>query len=200
MRTSIVDEDDVPLPTWNSDVEADVKELLGLFDLPAFARRGQDLEHALKRMDERCWRARGLLLEMVHLRLQQWAGAVTGPDGWRGVFVGAIEPLWALSDAKPPRWAHSPAPRGRQRAIAADLVAAVLRFNRRWVQFIDDINLDPINFMIEQYNRNYVLEKECVMGSARLAARHFVPLAVVTTQSLLQDHCVLPVPELAVRK
>ena len=30
--------------TLNADIETEVKELMGLFDLPAFARRGQDLE------------------------------------------------------------------------------------------------------------------------------------------------------------
>jgi hypothetical protein len=38
-----VDETDESTPTLNSDIEADVKELMGLFDLPAFARRGQDV-------------------------------------------------------------------------------------------------------------------------------------------------------------
>ena len=51
--------------------------------------------------------------------------------------------------------------------------------------------------MIDQYNRYYVLEKECVMGSARLAARHFTPVERVTKPSLLEEHPALPVPELA---
>ncbi len=81
-------------------------------------------------------------------------------------------------------------------AIAANLVASVNRFNRRWLQFVAAAKLEPINFMIEQYNRNYVLEKECVMGSARLAARYFTPVEPVTIESLLKDHPVLEVPEL----
>jgi hypothetical protein len=50
--------------------------------------------------------------------------------------------------------------------------------------------------MIDQYNRYYVLEKECVLGSSRLAARHFVPKARLTAEALLAAHPVLPVPEL----
>ena len=68
-------------PTLNADIETEVKELLGLFDLPAFARRGQDLE-----IDPQA-PARALpavapgMLDMVHLRLRQWSRAVNGPDG-----------------------------------------------------------------------------------------------------------------------
>jgi hypothetical protein len=191
-----VDNDDGSMPTLSSDVEADVKELLGLFDLPAFARRGQELEHSLKRLNERCRNRRSEMLEMVRLRLKQWSRAVTGPNGWAGVFARSIEPLWHQSAALAPSWAEVPAPRGRTAAIAADLVTSVVRFNRRWHKFVASAKLEPINFLIEQYNRNYVLEKECVMGSARLAARHFVPVAPVTALSLFNDHPLLEVPEL----
>jgi hypothetical protein len=196
VRNAIVDDDDGSMPTLSSDVEAEVKELMGLFDLPAFARRGQELEHGLKRLHERCRHRRFEMLEMVRLRLKQWSGAVTGPGEWAGVFVRSIEPLWPQTEAEAPCWAQVPAPRGRTAGIAADLVASIARFNRRWLQFVRAANLEPINFMIEQYNHNYVLEKECVMGSARLAARHFTPVAPVTIESLLKDHPVLEVPEL----
>ena len=49
--------------------------------------------------------------------------------------------------------------------------------------------------MIDHYNRYYVLEKECVMGSGRLAARFFTPIPLLTPAQLLQDHPLLPVPE-----
>jgi hypothetical protein len=50
--------------------------------------------------------------------------------------------------------------------------------------------------VIEHYNRYYVLEKECVMGSARLAARFFTPIPSLTVDRLLRDHPLLPVPRL----
>jgi hypothetical protein len=184
----------------NSEIETDVKELMGLFDLPAFARRGQDLEATLRRLHLRCRAARGQLLEMVHLRLRQWSRAAVGPDSWPGVFTSPIESLWALSDAEPPQWGPKDAPFKRKQAIARDLVAAVERFNRRWIQVIDRTNLEPTNFVIDQYNRYYVLEKECVMGSARLAARHFAPVAPLTRAMLLAEHRTLPVPGLAGRR
>ena len=182
----------------NADIETEVKEMMGLFDLPAFARRGQDLEITLRRLHERCHKARLPLLDMVQLRLRQWSRAVTGPDAWPAIFARSIEPLWPLAAAEPPNWAEFPAPIRRQRIIASDLIAAVLRFNRRWQQFVEQLNLEPVNIVIDGYNRYYVLEKECVMGSARLAARHFQHVPLLTTATLFSDHPPLPVPELCV--
>jgi len=191
-----VDDADKSSPTWSSDVETEVKELMGLFDLPAFARRGQDLDCSLRRLHNRCRAARRPLLDMVRVRLRQWSSAVIGPESWALVFTRSIEPLWPLSEAEPPQWADAPAPIRRQRLIARDLIDSVLRFNRRWIDFLDHLNLDPTNHAIDQYNRYYVLEKECVMGSPRLAARHFTPVPTLTTQMLKGDHPTLPVPEL----
>ena len=159
--------------------------MIGLFDLPAFARRGQDLEITLRRLHDRCRQARGQLLDMVQLRLRQWSRAVTGPSLARRSSPRSIEPLWPLAQAEPPKWAESPAPIRTQRIIAGDLIAAVVRFNRRWLRFLEQLNLEPANTVIDQYNRYYVLEKECVMGSARLAARHFQPVPRLTISTLL---------------
>jgi hypothetical protein len=112
------------------------------------------------------------------------------------VLAGSIEPLWALSGAEPPRWASTAAPIRRQRVIARELIDSVARFNRRWTHFIDHLNLAPTNHIIEEYNRYYLLEKECVMGSPRLAGRHFTPARMVTTEMLRSDYPSLPVPEL----
>jgi hypothetical protein len=193
-----VDDAEAPPPAMYADIETEVKEMMGLFDLPAFARRGHDLEITLRRFHERCHKARLQLLDMVQLRLREWSRAVTGPDAWRTVFTRPIEPLWPLAEAEPPRWAEFPAPIRRQRVVASNLIAAVLRFNRRWEQFVKQLNLEPVNAVIDGYNRYYVLEKECVMASARLAARHFQHLPLLTTATLLDDHPPLPVPELRV--
>ncbi len=131
-------------PTLNADIETEVKEMMGLFDLPAFARRGQDLEITLRRLHERCRRTRGQLLDMVRLRLRQWSRAVTGPDAWSGVFAHRSSRS-GRSRGRATRVGEAPAPLRRQRVIAGDLIAAVLRFNRRWTQFLDRLNLEPTN-------------------------------------------------------
>jgi hypothetical protein len=179
-----------------TSTESEIKELLGLFDAPAFARRGKDLEYALARLHARCRRERDALLDMVRLRLRQWAGVATGPDDRGGTFAAPIAALWPLANAEPPAWAAQPAPPRRRRAVARDLVASVTRFNRRWAAILDQLNIAPVNRMIDEYNRNYVLEKECVLGSTRLAMRHFTPRDRVTRATLSREYPELPVPEL----
>lgn len=177
-------------------VDPELRELFGMFDVPAFARRGQDLEYARKRLDARLDRQRDEMLEMVRLRLRQWAAGVEGPDAWRGTFAGPLDALWAAAGAPSPRWGGGLAPR-RRRSLAHDLIGSVERFNRRWTALLEGLPLDPLNTMIEQYNRYYLLEKECVLRSSRLAARHFRPYARVTAQELAYQYPSLPMPCLA---
>ena len=191
-----MDDHEEPTPALSADIETEVKELMGLFDLPAFARRGQEVEYSQARLHERCRVLRADLLDMVRMRLRQWAGSVTGPDGWRGIFTASIEPLWILSAADEPRWSRLAAPARRQLTVARDLIAATVRFNARWTRFVDQMDLAPVNHAIDRYNRYYLIEKECVVGSARIAARHFVPIVQFDKENLLQSHPTLPVPEL----
>jgi hypothetical protein len=185
-------EDSTPLIS----VDPELNELLGLFDVPAFARRGQDLEHAIDRIHQRCRAQREGMLEMVRLRLRQWSKAADGPESWSGVFSAPIDPLWELTGSEPPRWADRPAPLRQRKAVARDLVASIERFNDRWRRFVESLNLGPANQVIDQYNKYYVLEKECVMGSARLAARHFTPIARLSPECLIEAYPTLAVPEL----
>lgn len=190
--------DDTPA-TLGGDIETEIKEMMGLFDAPSFARRGLELEEMLRRVDLRCRQARTERLEMVRLRLKQWAGVASGPDDSAAIFASPIDPLWPLSGAEPPRWVPYPAPRRRQLTVARDLIASVERFNRRWDEFLGAINLQAANTVIDHYNRFYVIEKECVMGSGRLAARFFTPVPLLTVEEIRRGHPMLPVPSLIAR-
>ncbi|AGA27556.1 hypothetical protein [Singulisphaera acidiphila] len=186
--------DDEAIPTTSGNAE--INQLIGLFDLPAFARRGQDLEYSIKRTHERCQRERNAMLDMVRVRLRQWASAVTGPESSTAVFASPIESLWPLSGAENPVWARHPAPPRRQRTIALDLISSAVRFNRRWSRFLDELGVDHLNHLIDQYNRYYLLEKECCLGSSRLAARFFIPQTPITRDTLIGEYPLLTVPEL----
>src|SRR3954451_24126744 len=187
-----IDDEDAP----QISVDPELKELLGLFDVPAFARRGQDLEHTLDRIHTRCRVQREEMLEMVRLRLRQWSRVADGPQSSSEVFASPIEPLWGLAHSEPPRWADRPAPPRQRKTVARDLIASIERFNHRWRQFLESLNIGPANQVIDQYNKYYVLEKECVMGSARLAARYFTPIERLSPESLLKIYPMLPVPDL----
>ncbi len=83
-----MDDTEESLPTLNADIETEVKEMMGLFDLPAFARRGQDLEITLQRLHDRCRKARGELLDMVQLAAPRSGRAPSpGPMPGRTVFT-----------------------------------------------------------------------------------------------------------------
>jgi hypothetical protein len=181
-------------PLGNGDLE--IKELMGLFDVPAFARRGQDMEYSLRRIHTRCRDQREEFLEMVRVRLRQWSRVAAGPGDWRQVFAEPIDSLWHHAQSEPPAWAGRLAPVRQLRTVARDLKASVERFNERWRQFLESLNLGPTNAVIDQYNKYYVFEKECVVGSARLAARYFTPVSPLTAESLLGVYPILPVPEL----
>ncbi len=188
-----MDESDEGTPLGS--VEAEIKELLGLFDVPAFARRGQDLEYGLARLRSRAARTRLDMLDMVRLRLKQWAAAASGPGDALRVFREPIDRLWPLSGAPEPRWAVRADPPRRLRSIGRDLVASVERFNRRWSKYLDEIDLSALNRQVDHYNRYYLLEKECVLGSARLAARHFEPKTYPSVEEIRAELPVLPVPQ-----
>jgi len=165
------------------------------FDVPAFVRRGQDVESILDSLEERCRRRRSSTLDMVHMRLRQWAKLATGPMDWRDVFASSIEGLWTASHAEAPAWAAARGSARGRKSAARDLTASVERFNARWLEYVDRLDLGLINRTIDHYNEYYVIEKECVLGSARLAAMHFTPILRVSTGSILGRYPTLPVPQ-----
>jgi len=79
------------------------------------------------------------------------------------------------------------APTGSAMAIRAalrDLQEALDRFNQRWRQLLAAADLTEVNRRRDEYNRYYVLEKECFVGSPRIAKLGFRPLAMVTNADL----------------
>ena len=69
----------------------------------------------------------------------------------------------------------------------------------RELRFYPSTTTDPkvlTRDQIEQYNRYYLFEKECRLGSTRLAARFYAEKPLLTRESLRDDYPPLPVPEL----
>ena len=131
-RFALDEETDETLSTLSGDIDTEIKEMMGLFDSPSFARRGLELEEMLRRVDVRCRQARTERLDMVRVRLRQWTRVAAGPGDCAAVFAAPIEPLWTLSDAEPPQWAATvgasppaarrrPRPHRRRRAVQPPL-------------------------------------------------------------------------------
>lgn len=177
--------------------EAEIKELMGLFDAPAFARRGREVEWVVQRTLELCQRRRIELLGMVHCRLRMWANLASGPGDWPLAFAEPIDHLWPLTGAEPPRWKGSRPPNARSAGKSAlGLCDSLKRFNDRWSKFVHELRAETINHQIDRFNKYYVLEKECIVGSARLASRLFVPQPRIEPGWLLQQLPPLPIPRL----
>lgn len=195
MSGSEVTPDDLTEMPGTTDPE--LRRMLGLYDMPAFARRGQDLEHALGRVRARCRSERERLAAMVLVRLRQWARVATGPGDGMDVFAEPPRALAAALGDPPLPWASLRGGDRRRRDAARALAASVARFNRAWPRFLEGLELRVVNQAIDHYNRYYVLEKECCLGSARLAARGFTPVPPLTAQTLLAEFPLLPTPSLA---
>jgi hypothetical protein len=83
-------------------------------------------------------------------------------------------------------------PRVLYRALR-ELAESAERFNRRWREFLEKMDLSKVNEMREGYNRHYLLEKECALRSPRLARQGFAPLAPATLEELTRSLPSLPV-------
>ena len=70
------------------------------------------------------------------------------------------------------------------------------RFNRRWQEYLGRVDLSLVNALRDGYNRFYVLEKECAVGSIRLARQGFQPLLPLCPEDLLGLFPLLPVLQL----
>jgi hypothetical protein len=176
---------------------------------PAFIRRGKRLLDALHELEQSLARLRQPghdedWLAMVRVRLGQLY-ALAG--GWKN-----LEPLLdsanlhiiqqLYGDLQPQlRLPPSPDPRPAVlRSALRELQEAITYFNRRWLRHLQNLDLSPYQRLIADYNRYYVLEKECFLQSPRLARLGFKPLPPLSWQSLLERFPLLPVPQLREQK
>jgi hypothetical protein len=77
------------------------------------------------------------------------------------------------------------------------LIPSLERFNQRWRKFLPTVDLTAVNRLREDYNRYYLLEKECAVRSSVVARRGYSPLQPVTVDDLADVLPLLPVPQLA---
>jgi len=194
------DPDDI-LVLGGGEVQDGVKRFLARYDAPAYARRARRVEEALEQLLGRCRQQREEWLMMVRLHLGTLHGLAGGWDGLRPYLAGdeQTKVLQHLHETLQPRLQVAITPTSSARRLAAalrDLVFSLERFNRRWQDFLESVDLTPVNELRDGYNRYYLLEKECAMRSARLARQGYAPLLPLTLQSLLDLLPPLPVPRI----
>jgi hypothetical protein len=185
----------------NSD-DPQFQLLLPAFDAPAFLRRDRRVREAYDQLLERCRRQRDEWLGMVRTRLGVLRALAGTWDALRPLLTdaGQLALLRGLHAALQPFIRAPIDPTDSRRALRhalLELHASVERFNRRWERFLAAVDLTGVNRERENYNRYYLLEKECAIRSARLAMHGFFRLEPATLADLTALFPRLAVPELA---
>ena len=80
------------------------------------------------------------------------------------------------------------------RAALDDLREAIERFNQRWLAFVSKLDLEKLNALRDGYNRFYLMEKECALGSARIARQGYRKLDPLSPEDLLKMFPPLRLP------
>jgi len=188
--------------TVGSEDARELRELMAHFDAPAYVRRARHVDGTYEQLLERCRCLRQEWLTMVRTRLGQLAAL---SDGWEAIRPALsageeLQSLRRLHDELRPELRIAPAPTESLRVLrraAVALQGSIGRFNQRWSTFLGELDLVPLNRLRDEYNRYYVLEKECALRSPRLAREGFRPLRPLTVDDLAAQFPTLPVFRLA---
>lgn len=185
--------DDLPIPPGEAK---QARELLGQFGEPAFVRRGRMVRDAFETVLARCRHQRLEWLDMVRMRLGQLHCLAGDWDALSPLLTrDEITALAALHDELNPELRLPPEPTTSQRSLRValrELNESLERFNRRWREYLHGVDLTPANRAREDYNRFYVLEKECLVRSHAIARAGFQRLEPLTLQDLITALPLLP--------
>jgi len=179
----------------DTDWDDITQRLIGMYDLPAYMRRALRVEDALRGLEQRLAKQRDQQFETVRRQLRLWLSLVekipATPLNLNEAQRHTLDEIMrqVLKDRRPlpgqlwlPRW----------KKIFAEIQTAVARFNERWDQLLAVVDVTSVNQRIDEYNANYLIEKECAFRSARAAARGYQPLPHVSRDWLRELFPLLP--------
>ena len=177
------------------------RRVLAHYDVPAYVRRARGVQDAWEHLLAHCRRQRDswLLLPRIRLgMLKGLAGDFRGLTPWLtdDSQIRVLEQL--VADLKPRlRVRVSPTSSSQTlRRGLGTLIDSIARFDRRWQEYIPGVELTQVNRVREDYNRYFLLEKECAVRSARVARLGFSRLEPLGAADLLRELPLLPVPQL----
>lgn len=189
---------DIPSPGRDSDASI-FNQFVAHYDVPAYVRRALRVQEMYEHLLAQCRAHRNELLSVVRAQL----GVLQARAGdWSALrpFLSAedqLDTLRQLAEALQPRLRGRIEMTDSSRILRRDLTAlcrSLERFNRRWLAYLNEVDLAEINGERERYNRYYLLEKECAMRSARLAREGFQKLPPLDAAALAEVVPPLPVP------
>jgi hypothetical protein len=191
--------EDVPIPGHNNG--NGWRQYLLQSGGPAYVRRAQEVDGAWQSLLERLGRQRDELLGMVRTRLgllHALAGDWPVLQPWLAD-EQQIDLLRRLHDDLHPRLRAVIQPTESAQELREALLLlqqSIERFNRRWQEALERVDLTAVNERRESYNRYYLLEKECALRSSVVARLGFRKLLPLTTADLRERLPLLPVPHL----
>jgi hypothetical protein len=191
---------EIRIPSRDEGREA-FNEVLAQYDGPAYLRRARRVQGSYDGQLEQCRLQREAWLAMARVHL----GMLRGLAGdWPALAdhladeeqLSILEELWT---GLQPRLRVPVEPTASTRALRhalRGLNGSLERFNRRWIEFVRGLDLAAVNAERADYNRYYLLEKECAVRSPHIARQGYRPLEPLTAAGLLSVLPPLPVPRL----
>jgi hypothetical protein len=176
------------------------QQLLAFYGAPAYIRRAHHVQDALRQLIARCEIQREEWLSLVRTRLALLRGYVGDWDRLRPWLadedqIGLLRDLEANLQPRLAGPVHTTSSARVLKKAVRELVESLQRFNRRWREYVEAVDLTAVNKVREGYNRHYLLEKECAVRSARAARQGFQPLPPLTVDDLRILLPELPVPK-----
>jgi hypothetical protein len=194
----LVENEELLIPEHGED-KALLQQFMAMGGAPAFIVRANQVEQTWEAVQAKCRQQREEWLAMVRVRLGMLAALAGEWSSLRPWLDDEqVETLRQLHDQLQPKLRVVVAPAGSAHALRRALVVlaeTLRRFNGRWQKFLGDVDLTAANQARDKYNRFYLLEKECVVGSASLARRGFTRLAPLTVDDVEAEFPLLPTPD-----
>jgi len=189
------------VPIFRDEASRLLGEVAACFGAPAFVRRARQVQDAFDELVRRCQKQRDEWLDQVRIPwkwLMEMAGNL---EALRPLLADAdsfdrLNELAAILAIPVQDCGRTPVSIRWLRKGLCELRDSIERFDHRWQKFLVDLNLVEINRQRENYNRYYVLEKECALRSVRLARLGFIPLAPITAEDLFALLPLLPLPDI----
>jgi hypothetical protein len=192
--------DDLSVPSRSDNVDQFRQFLVGSGG-PAFLRRTSQVTGAYEQLLDACRKQRHELLSMVDLRLATLLALAGSWEAIRPLVVSEaqLEALKSLHAERNPRLRHevrSVDSSTKLQNALLELAESIKNFNRRWLEYLNSVDCTPINRLREDFNRYYVLEKECAVRSVSVATQGFRPLEMLSIEHLRELFPALTIPEL----
>lgn len=185
---------------WEEDRQT-LRQFLAMGGTPAFMARAARVEQEWQRIVQLCRKQRKEWLQVARVRLGRLI-ALAGD--WKHIRPLLSEErdlsiLIELHNELQPQLRVPIQPNRSVRILRRAIIQlceSLEFFNARWQKFLLKVDLQPLNVLREKYNKYYIMEKECLIGSSVLAKKGFQKLEPLTVHDLLEILPLEQVPRL----